>query len=95
MLDVGCGTGRLLAGVRAAGHGGRLVGLDPDRAALEVAWRTEVVEWVEGTAEAMTWQREFALATTTSHALRTTEGTRSSPSRRWSPERAISSLNLC
>lgn len=69
VLDVGCGTGRLLAGVRAAGHGGRLVGLDPDRAALDVARRTEGVERVEGTAEAMTWRKELAPATMTGHAF--------------------------
>ena len=34
VLDVGCWTGRLLHRAREAGHGGRLVGLDPDPAAL-------------------------------------------------------------
>lgn len=68
VLDVGCGTGRLLTGVRA-GHGGRLVGLDPDRAALDVARRTGDVEWVEGSAASMTWGGQFALVTMTSHAF--------------------------
>jgi SAM-dependent methyltransferase len=37
VLDVGCGTGMLLRRARAEGHGGRLCGLDPAAAMLDVA----------------------------------------------------------
>ncbi len=37
VLDVGCGTGRLLHRAREVGHTGRLCGLDPDPAMLEQA----------------------------------------------------------
>jgi SAM-dependent methyltransferase len=40
VLDVGCGTGRLLHRAREAGHTGRLCGVDPDVAALERARRS-------------------------------------------------------
>ncbi|HEX7146509.1 MAG TPA: class I SAM-dependent methyltransferase [Actinomycetota bacterium] len=62
VLDVGCGTGRLLHRAREAGHGGRLCGLDPDPASLARARRRADVEWVQGRAADMTWEREFALA---------------------------------
>jgi SAM-dependent methyltransferase len=48
VLDVGCGTGTLLHRARLAGHGGRLCGLDPDRAMLGRARRHADVEWAAG-----------------------------------------------
>ncbi|MFC4031281.1 class I SAM-dependent methyltransferase [Streptomyces polygonati] len=69
VLDVGCGTGTALACARAAGHQGRLVGLDPDRAALDRARRWADVEWVDGTAAEMSWQAGFDLAMMTGHAF--------------------------
>lgn len=50
VLDVGCGTGALLVRAREQGHTGRLVGLEPDRAALARARRRTDIEWIEGTA---------------------------------------------
>ncbi|MGW5937901.1 class I SAM-dependent methyltransferase [Streptomyces celluloflavus] len=69
VLDVGCGTGAMLHHARAHGHPGRLVGLDPDRAALARARRRADIEWVEGTAADARWQAEFGLATMTGHAF--------------------------
>lgn len=69
VLDVGCGTGTLLHRARAAGHAGRLTGIDPDRASLDLARTRGDVEWVEGTAASMAWDREFDLAVMMSHAF--------------------------
>lgn len=69
VLDVGCGTGTMLHRARSAGHHGRLVGVDPDRAALAIArWRDDIT-WMEGTAASMSWEREFDLAVMMSHAF--------------------------
>ncbi|MFI1655072.1 class I SAM-dependent methyltransferase [Streptomyces sp. NPDC020472] len=69
VLDVGCGTGSMLHRAREGGHAGRLVGLDPDRAALARARRRTDIEWVEGTAVDAEWNAEFDLATMVSHAF--------------------------
>ncbi|WHM40391.1 class I SAM-dependent methyltransferase [Streptomyces sp. BPTC-684] len=69
VLDVGCGTGAMLHRAREHGHTGRLVGLDPDRAALGRARLRTDVEWVEGTAADARWQGEFDLVTMVSHAF--------------------------
>jgi SAM-dependent methyltransferase len=69
VLDIGCGTGTMLHRARSAGHTGRLVGTDPDRAALDVARRRGDIEWVEGTAATMTWDRNFDLVVMMSHAF--------------------------
>ena len=69
VLDVGCGTGILLSGLRGAGHPGRLVGVDPDVDALDRARRRVDVEWVQADAASMTWHDEFALAVMTGHAF--------------------------
>ena len=69
VLDVGCGTGQMLHRARDRGHTGRLVGLDPDRAALARAQRRTGIEWVEGTAASARWRGEFELATMVSHAF--------------------------
>jgi SAM-dependent methyltransferase len=69
VLDVGCGTGSMLHRARDRGHAGRLVGLEPDRAALGRARRRTGIEWVEGTAADARWRGEFELATMASHAF--------------------------
>jgi len=69
VLDVGCGTGTLLRGARDAGHAGRLCGVDPDRAMLAIAQRRGDVEWMPGTAAALTFESEFELAVMTGHAF--------------------------
>lgn len=69
VLDIGCGTGTLLHQARAGGHTGRLVGIDPDRAALDVARRRSDIDWIEGTAASMTWDRDFDLAVMMGHGF--------------------------
>jgi SAM-dependent methyltransferase len=69
VLDVGCGTGSMLHCARDRGHAGRLVGLDPDGAALARARRRRDIEWVEGKAVQARWRDEFELVTMTGHAF--------------------------
>ena len=75
VLDVGCGTGRLLGRAREAGHQGRLCGLDPAAAMLVRARRREAaVEWVLGDLGCARWQREFDLVVMTGHAFQVLVG---------------------
>ena len=69
VLDVGCGTGTLLHRARAAGHTGRLVGLDPATGMLRQARRHPDVEWVQGTLPAAGFDAEFDLVVMTGHAF--------------------------
>ena len=69
VLDVGCGTGAMLACAREHGHRGRLAGLDPNRAALDRARRRADIEWAQGTAADARWTAGFGLATMTGHAF--------------------------
>jgi SAM-dependent methyltransferase len=70
VLDVGCGTGAMLARARELGHQGLLAGLDPDPAALARArLRRPDVEWSLGRAAGIRWRAEFSLATMASHAF--------------------------
>lgn len=70
VLDVGCGTGRLLRRARAEGQPGRLVGLDPAAAMLVQARRHEPgVEWVLGDLLARDWRHAFDLVVMTGHAF--------------------------
>src|SRR5262249_42496585 len=67
VLDVGCGTGALLRAARASGHTGRLVGVDPAAAMLDVARARTDVEWVHGTVADTSGP--FDLAIMTGHAF--------------------------
>lgn len=69
VLDVGCGTGAMLACARDHGHRGRLTGVDPDRAALDRARRRAGIEWAEGTAADAPWKACFDLAIMAGHAF--------------------------
>ena len=69
VLDVGCGTGELLRLARDAGHTGRLCGLDPAAAMLQVARSRGDVEWVLGDLTSVAWDREFDLIVMTGHAF--------------------------
>ncbi|MFE3825353.1 class I SAM-dependent DNA methyltransferase [Streptomyces sp. NPDC059092] len=69
VLDVGCGTGDLLHRARAAGHRGRLCGLDPADGMLEQARRGTDVEWILGDLSTTHWERAFDLVVMTGHAF--------------------------
>jgi SAM-dependent methyltransferase len=70
VLDVGCGTGMLLRRARAEGHAGRLCGLDPAAAMLDVARDGgDGVEWVLGDLSSVSWRGEFDLVVMTGHAF--------------------------
>ncbi|MFB7511072.1 class I SAM-dependent methyltransferase [Streptomyces broussonetiae] len=71
VLDIGCGTGRLLRRARDEGHPGRLTGLDPAAAMLVQARRArrDGVEWVLGDARVRRWDGEFDLVVMTGHAF--------------------------
>jgi len=69
VLDVGCGTGALLAAARAAGYAGRLCGLDPAEGMLAQARARDDIEWIRGEARALAPGRDFDLAIMTGHAF--------------------------
>jgi SAM-dependent methyltransferase len=69
VLDVGCGTGELLRLARQAGHSGRLCGLDPAAAMLDVARARVDVEWIHDDLRSRRWDQEFELVVMTGHAF--------------------------
>ncbi len=69
VLDVGSGTGELLRLARQKGHTGRLWGLDPAEAMLDVARRRMDIEWIVGDLSTPAWDREFDLIVMTGHAF--------------------------
>ena len=69
VLDVGCGTGALLHGARAAGHTGRLCGLDPAGGMLEQARKRSDIEWIHGDLGSVAWAQEFDLVVMTGYTF--------------------------
>lgn len=69
VLDVGCGTGSVLKRARSDGHTGRLVGLDPDVAMLEVAGEGGDIAWHQGKASGIPWDGEFDLVIMSGNAF--------------------------
>ncbi len=70
VLDVGCGTGVLLQRARAAGHTGRLVGLDPAAAMLDQGRTSRTdIDWILGDLGTVSFEREFDLIVMTSHVF--------------------------
>ena len=69
VLDVGCGTGELLHLARAAGHSGRLRGLDPADAMLRQARKRSGIDWILGDLTTVGWRQEFDLVVMTGHAF--------------------------
>jgi SAM-dependent methyltransferase len=74
VLDVGCGTGTLLRRARAEGHAGRLCGLDPAAAMLDVARAGQDIEWVLGDLSTARWDEEFEVIVMTGHAFQVLTG---------------------
>ncbi|WP_025274706.1 class I SAM-dependent methyltransferase [Haloglycomyces albus] len=69
VLDIGCGTGRMLHAARDRGFSGRLVGIDPAESMLRRARRRPDIEWYEGYAPDFAWRDEFDLVFMTGHAF--------------------------
>lgn len=70
VLDIGCGTGRVLAEARRSGHRGRLVGADPAAAMLAIACaNSDEVEWLCSDAQRLPTSDQFDLVVMTGHAF--------------------------
>ncbi len=69
VLDIGCGTGSILRQARAAGHTGRLVGLDPAAAMLNQAKTRTDVDWILGDLGTVSFDSEFELVIMTGHVF--------------------------
>ena len=69
VLDVGCGTGAMLKEARAAGHTGRLCGLDPAAGMIAEARLTHGIEWIEGDLSSLADSEIFDLIVMTGHTF--------------------------
>ncbi|MBF6299069.1 class I SAM-dependent methyltransferase [Nocardia amamiensis] len=70
VLDIGCGTGKVLAEARRSGHRGRLVGADPAAAMLTIARaKTDEVEWLCSDVQRLPTNDRFDLVVMTGHAF--------------------------
>ena len=73
VLDLGCGTGELAAGMATHSGSGRTVfGVDPAAAMLDVARRRpggERVTWIQSDAQSLRLERQFDLVVLTGHAF--------------------------
>jgi SAM-dependent methyltransferase len=69
VLDIGCGTGELLRLARAAGHTGRLCGIDPAAAMLACARVRGDVEWIQGDVCTTDLNDRYDLVVMTGHAF--------------------------
>lgn len=69
ILDLGCGTGSFLRDLTAAGHEGRLVGIDPARGMIDRARAYPGVEWRQGDASSIGSGDRFDLIVMTGHAF--------------------------
>lgn len=69
VIDIGCGTGRLLHRARQAGHTGNLVGIDPDPGMLEVASRDDGITWHRAKAAEIVDRDRFDVAVMASHGF--------------------------
>jgi ubiquinone/menaquinone biosynthesis C-methylase UbiE len=60
VLDVGCGTGLMLRKARELGHQGRLVGIDPAEAMLDVGRHDRSdIEWINGDLSTAHFDQDF------------------------------------
>jgi ubiquinone/menaquinone biosynthesis C-methylase UbiE len=70
VLDVGCGTGAILRRARENGHTGRLVGLDPAEAMLDIGRRDRSdIEWIHGDLTTVQFDQDFDLVFMSGHTF--------------------------
>jgi ubiquinone/menaquinone biosynthesis C-methylase UbiE len=70
LLDIGTGPGNFPTRLRAAGHLGRLVGMDFSNGMLEVArTKTDAVEWIQGNAMELPFANSSFDVVTARHML--------------------------